>query len=222
MKQITNNIKSKNNIISKNIHSIKIILLLTFIMVGMASCASDYFRLNFNDEDKRNIIEGRIFVNENELEKLNALNVNVINENTFEMYDDTKVALKYLQENEYLADFTVELLEGKSFNLYLRTSYDKFQNQQKLRLTFNETGVFLYEIKDGGEYLITENNEEKLFISEKKRFFIKNDGKRLKVIIDCADIIDVRTNLNISQYLIFETEKKSKLNVSGISFTTIR
>lgn len=216
MKQKTN---KKNRIHN---YYFKKIMFIFLIIVVLNSCASDYFRLNFHTLDKRNIIEGRIFTNKDSLESLNVLNVNVINENTFEMFDDTKVALKYLHENEFQADFTIELIEGKSFILYLRTFFDDFKNQTKMRLTYNDLGVFLHEIRFGGEYLITENREEKLHNGEKKRFFIKNDGKRLKITIDCVDIVDVRTNLNISQYLIFETEKNSKLFVSGISFATIR
>lgn len=216
MKLITNNITSQYD------YYLTKIMILTLIIVGLNSCASDYFRLNFHNTDKRNIIEGRIFTHKDSLESLNILNVNVINENTFEMTGKTKVALKYVYDNEYQADFTVELLEGKSFNLFLRTFFDNFNNNNKLKLTYNDTGVYLYEIRDGGEYLIVENREEKLYIGEKKRIFIKNDGKRLKIEIDCADIADVRTNLNISQYLIFETEKNSKLNVSGIYFDAIR
>lgn len=223
---ITNYRLSLSKLIDNNLNyslqNLKLLFMFSFIFVAFQSCASDYFRLNFHHPDGNKLIVGRIFSENYKINEPNALNVDVINENTLSIDENTKVALKYIENIEYQADFTIELINGQNIIIYLRTFYDNFAKNPKIKLIYNQNGVYLYEYKDGGEHLIAQNLTEKLEKNEKKRFFIKNDGKRLKVSIDCADIFDVRTNLNISQYLIFETEKNTKYSLSGIDFTSIR
>lgn len=204
------------------VKNLKILILFSILTLTFQSCASDYFRLNFHHPDRTKLIVGRIFSDNYKEKEANVLNVDVINENTLSIDENTKVALKFIDNIEYQADFTIEMLNGENIIIYLRTFYDNFSKNPKIKLLYNQKGVYLYEYRDGGEYLIAQDLTEKLEKNEKKRFFIKNDGKRLKVLIDCADIFDVRTNLNISQYLIFETEKNTKYSISGIDFMSIR
>jgi len=210
-----------SNIITINIITRKIITL-SILVVTLNSCASDYFSLYLFHPDKTKRISGRIFTEKSNIKNLNVYNVNVFNDNSIELKDKNTIALKYLIENEYIADFTFEAKSGKSVNFYTRGVYDNFGKQNKIRLEFNNNGVYLYEEYNDTEKLIGIDLSKKLTINEKIRFFIKNDGKKLKISMDCDDIFDVRTNLNISQYLIIETEADSEIVLSAINFENIR
>ncbi len=210
-----------SNIIAINIITRKIITL-SILVVTLNSCASDYFSLYLFHPDKTKRISGRIFTDKSNIKNLDAYNVNVFNDNSIELKDKNTIALKYLIENEYIADFTFEAKSGKSVNFYTRSVYDNFGKQNKIRLEFNNNGVYLYEEYNDTEKLIGIDLSKKLTINEKIRFFIKNDGKKLKRSMDCDDICDVRTNLNISQYLIIETEADSEIVLSAINFENIR
>jgi len=210
-----------SNIITINIITRKIITL-SILVVTLNSCASDYFSLYLFHPDKTKRITGRIFTEKSNIKNLNVYNVNIFNDNSIELKDKNTIALKYLIENEYIADFTFEAKSGKSVNFYTRSAYDDFGKQNKIRLEFNNNGVYLYEKYNDSEKLIGKDLSKKLTINEKTRFFIKNDGKKLKISMDCDDIFDVRTNLNISQYLIIETEADSEIVLSAINFENIR
>lgn len=221
--------KKSNNLLKliiykSTLNNIKLNNIFTFVVLLLIlnSCASDYFNLYLYHPDKTKLISGRIFTNKSNIQNLNVQNIEIINDNSIELKDKNTIALKYLIENEFVADFTFEAKSGKSVDFFTRSVYDDFDKQNKIRIQFNENGVYLYEEYKDNENLIGVNLNKKLVIGEKTRFFIKNDGKKLKISIDCDDIFDVRTNLNISQYLIIETEKDSDMILSAINFESIR
>lgn len=214
--------KLNNNLLNNLLKKIKNIILINILVVILSSCASDYFNLYLYHPDKTKRISGRIFTDKSNIRNLNVLNVKVINDNSISLKDHNTVALKYFMENEYIADFTFLAKSGKTVTFYSRCAYHNFDKQNKIKLEYNENGIYLYEIYNDNETLIAKDLSKKLTINEKVRFFIKNDGKKLKVSMDCDDIFDVRTNLNISQYLIIETEQDSEIVLSAINFENIR
>lgn len=198
---------------------------LSFIMLlmfGIQSCASDYFRLNFYNQDRSKLIVGRIFDPQGKYTNLDVYKVKQINDNSINISGESFVALKYVEDIEYLADFTFEVNEGDRLIMYLRSNYDNFEKNPKLKLVYSTEGVFLYQENGKDSKLLVENNKKLLKKGEKERFFIKNDGKELKFLIDCAEILDVRTSLNISQYLIFVVEKGVDITLTGINFEKVR
>jgi hypothetical protein len=58
-------------------------------------------------------------------------------------------------------------------------------------------------------------------VKKTKLIRIFNLGDELKISVDCDEIVNMRTKLPVTEYLIVECNKNSTLKLSGIVFDLI-
>lgn len=181
------------------------ILLIIFIMFILSSCVSDDFRLN-----SRSNFENPIYAL-----KMNGFNVaQKLNENSLIISDTGMVALAYATETQFTLDFGVVFDNNPKFDILLRTTpQDYIDGFENIRIELNsedETITFV----EGKNILKTMNYK---FYNETKRFKIYNYEKKIKVSIDCDDIFEYKTELALTEYIIFRNNKLDSLEINAVS-----
>lgn len=138
----------------------------------------------------------------------------IINDNSILITDTATTALALPKETQMQWDFGVDFKNSPVFDIYLRsTSIDYYYNKNNIniRLDSENNSISIYE----NEKLIKNMNYN--FSKELKRIKIKNFENKIKVSIDCDDVLYHTTKLANTEYLIFRNNKLDTLNISAIS-----
>lgn len=143
-----------------------------------------------------------------------AYSIEKINENSFYLLDTALVAIAYAEETQFEFDFGVNFRNKPIFDLYLRTTPKDFKdNSENIRIEINSQSskVNIYQ----GDKILKELSYN--FNSELKRFVIKNYEKKIKVSVDCDDIFEYKTELPLTEYLIFRNNTKDSVEISSLT-----
>lgn len=189
----------------------KLLLSICFVAaLFLTSCfRSDNFSLNKYSLSEKSIYGLRI----------NGSKVSEkLNENSIVILDTGIVALAYAEVTEFEMDFGVVFKRNPKFDILLRTTpQDYIDGLKNVKLEFDSQANEL-RLFDSGKFIKSINYK---FTEELKRIRISNISKKIKVFIDCDDIIDYKTELALTEYIIFRNNKIDSLEVNAVSVTKI-
>ena len=181
------------------------ILLILLLTIILSSCVSDEFSLN-----RFKISEERVY----------GLRINgwqtteVLNGNSISILDTGIVALAYAKETQFLIDFGVVFEKNSKFDILLRTTPQDFIDKRKnFKIEFDAEQDKIIFSEDGNLIKTTYYR----FNSELKRFRIYNYEKKIKVFLDNDDILDYKTELASTEYIIFRNNKMDSLEINAVS-----
>ncbi len=181
------------------------ILLILLLTIILSSCVSDEFSLN-----RFKISEERVY----------GLRINgwqtteVLNGNSISILDTGIVALAYAKETQFLIDFGVVFKKNSKFDILLRTTPQDFIDKRKnFKIEFDAEQDKIIFSEDGNLIKTTYYR----FNSELKRFRIYNYEKKIKVFLDNDDILDYKTELASTEYIIFRNNKMDSLEINAVS-----
>lgn len=205
-----------------------------FLALLTTACpfASDYFTLNKYDKDAQTVRGVRL----NGWEKVHKINQNsiLLKEggaaaiavpmeefgNSILAFDDDdssddNVELVFFEDGYYIFDFGIKNIDDVPLNICLRTSSQDFLIGNKgLRLEIFEGEAqlsFESEILQTTRIIPLEKGET-------RRVIVINNGKYLKISLDCNEIVNIKTDLPISEYVIFESPGEGSWEINAISF----
>jgi len=182
-------------------------IILSTIIIIIASCHPDQFRLNPSNPDL-NLISGLI------IGKLDS--VELIADNAIKLYEGGGVDLRAYQSGttQLQADITAEILYGEEIMLAFRTVSDKFETRRAIKFYFSKDGCKLKQ----NDSLITSVDSIKAQIGEPSRIKLENYGDLINVTVDCDTLFYGRTNLPATEYVIARCPRGSRAKLSGIIF----
>jgi hypothetical protein len=177
-----------------------------FLIILFVSCTPEAFRLNMKSDAK--------LINTVIIGDLN--NVEQINDNSFIVKNGGKTSLRVLGNTQSEMKFELEFLESDFARFGIRTTRVNYNPKNDIILEIKGNDISLYQY----DKLLVNKRIAK---SEKKSKLIKifNLGDDLKISIDCIEIINMRTKLPVTEYLIVECNKNSTIKLSGIVFDLI-
>ena len=153
-------------------------------------------------------------------EKVYGLKINgtetteVLNGNSIAILDTGIVALAYAKETQFLIDFGVVFKKNSKFDILLRTTPQDFIDKRKnFKIEFDAEQDKIIFSEDGNLIKTTYYR----FNSELKRFRIYNYEKKIKVFLDNDDILDYKTELASTEYIIFRNNKMDSLEINAVS-----
>ena len=183
---------------------------LIFILITLSSCYTEYYAVNKLSVDKSPITGynmsgyGKVLIKQTS--KGDAI----------QLMKNTKTSLKFDFVTQFYYESYFKFIEGSSFNIHLRTTRVDFENDdQGLKITIGKDRI---ETQMGEEIItltdisLNENDYNKLKIL--------SDGKRVKVFINCDEIMDYNTRLEATEYLIIDS-KDSEIVLTGLDYTEI-
>lgn len=141
--------------------------------------------------------------------------VDKINDNSFVINKDGFACIRKLELTEHQVEFNLEIIEGNSFDILLRTTPHDFENKKNIRINYFDDKITLFEDEKPifSKYL-PEQTQEPFYIK------IINDGKHLKFHMNCVDIL-YETNFVLTEYLLIKNDPNTMTRVSGIVFDSI-
>lgn len=176
-------------------------------MLNLLSCAPDQFRLN--QMMGRNMIGCKIMSNIDSVEK--------ISDNAIKIKSGGIVGMKVIGMTQHESDFTFKLIKGDGIKFAYRTTVNHYYDQSSLNIELSQNGI-----------LISENGQEvfraadiRIKTGNKYRLRCVNEGKNLKVYLDCDEITTITTNLPATEFVIAETHKNSEVELEGIDVINI-
>ena len=126
-------------------------------------------------------------------------------------------AIRCYTLTQFESEFTVKLLKGKGIRFDIRNvPYNRAANKS-LKFDYTASGCKIAE--SGAQELsidsVTAIHDTPALIK------IKNDGKYVKVSVDCADIYFSATDLLSTEWIILEALEKSEILVYGIKYSEL-
>jgi hypothetical protein len=167
------------------------------------SCSPDTFVLNKYEGD--NLTYVRML---NGIEKAKK-----INENSLEIKPDAIVSLKFIEETQFINKFNLTLKSGNGVSLYLYTTEAEFGEQKNIKVNLTREGYKIIK----NEEIIAGSDSIKLELNKSYRIKIQKEGNLLKFSVDCADITIQVSNYVADEYLIFQTDRTSEIQIDGIT-----
>jgi hypothetical protein len=139
-------------------------------------------------------------------------NVEKLADNAIKIKDGGRVSLRRYGMTQFTGDFTVELIKGEGIRFYLRSADNNFSNHPTIcfeylnkKCIFRENNKVLFET----DTLFAEYNRQ-------SRIKILDDGKKLKLSIDCADINFENISIPSTEYIIIESAGGGEAIISGL------
>lgn len=179
-------------------------MLLSFLFY---SCVNDYYFINLSNYNETTLRGKRI----NDWQKTNKLTDDV-----FRLDKSAISSIKLFGTNQFYSEFIFEIMEGGNLNLYFRTSENDFYNDSYIKISLQKDKVELYEDRN----LISRLNYS-LSINELYSVKYRQEGSRFSFIIDCDTLFQNKTQLPLSEYIIFETDSKTTAKISSLKMKDI-
>lgn len=133
------------------------------------------------------------------------------------IYEDGKTSLRTPGLTQFVADFTVTLHRGEGLRFGFRTNAKDYGKHPAILFDYTINGCRVYE---NGKLLV-DNKSVKSGIKYPARIQLTNDGKYIKISVDCEEIYNSTTSLEATEYVIIESINKSAGVVSGIEFAKV-
>jgi hypothetical protein len=181
-------------------------LYITFLLFVLTDCTPEGLKLNMISA--KNLIYTVIVGDLN--------NVEQINDNSFLIKNGGIASMRILGKTQNEIKFNLEFLEGDFVRFGIRTTRVNFNKKNNIIFEINGTDISLYL---HGKLL--QNKKIAGSVKNSKLIRILNLGDELKISVDCDEIVNIRTKLPLTEYLIVESNKNSTLKLSGIVFDLI-
>ena len=179
------------------------VLLAIIIQPG---CTPDLFWLN---RQQPNQVPGLIMSGLESVEKTA--------DNALVLHDSSRAALALPMITQLEGDFTVELKKGDGVRFAIRSASANYEIHPAIKFDFTVNGC-----------IIKENNElkgnadtVKAIYNEPSRIIIQNDGKIVRIKVDCDIVYYAKTELPATEYIIVETLPGSEAYLYGINFADV-
>ncbi len=166
----------------------------------------DYFLLND---------QGKHPLNVQIIGKLNA--VDPAAGNAFIIYEKGAAALRSPGLTQFVADFTVSLHRGEGFRFIFRTNVKDLGQHPAIVFDYTSEGSFVRE----NRVPVAADENIKAGIRKPVRIQLTNDGKEVKISVDCQTIYYSHTQLKATEYVVIESLNESAGVISGIEFAEI-
>jgi hypothetical protein len=182
----------------------KKVLIFGFLLI-LSSCATDIYKLNrFNNYEE--IVYGVVMSGYN--------SVYTTDDNSIELTDTASTAIALPDETQMQWDFGVDFSNNVILDVFLRTtSSDYYTNSNNINIRFDSENSTL-SIYENTKLV---KSQKYNYNNELKRIKIDDYENKIKVSIDCDDVIYHTTNLANTEYLIFRNNKLDTIKVSAIS-----
>lgn len=176
------------------------------IFLFLISCSPYLFDINRNGNE---IINGKITGN--------FRNFRQINDNSFVLTDSLIIDLKAFNVTNYKAKFLVRFLENNILKLSLRTTlFDYLKGKEGISIYINNNK---FKILENSQLI----KEGKFDINNSSIIFdIINFGEKLNIKLNCTDINFENIKLPNTEFIIFETNMNSKIEVSGVNYVNLK
>ena len=186
----------------------KYILIISLLF--LSSCYSEYFKIN-NGDSELNFISGYNMSSYKDIELIvdNGKDAILIKENS-------TVSLKSEELTQFNFQSYFKIISGNDFSLNLRSTRDKYSPNNGINIKVSNNEVLSFENGD----LIQEFSNLKLNKDQYYKLRVLSDGKRVKVFIDCDEVLDYRTILQATEYLIISSED-TKLIFNSLQFIDV-
>lgn len=180
------------------------ILLLSSIL--LSSCATDIFHLNRRNLNK--IIPGYYLSG--------FASVDILSDNSLMLKENASISLKNIESTEWIASFDLLTKGEMNIDLQFRTSRHQKEKHSGIVVKIRNSFIELYENnKQIGKNIDYNFNKNEMYSIK-----ILNDGARVKVLIDCDEVLDYRTKLLSTEYLIFKSISE-ELIISSLEFEDV-
>jgi len=180
------------------------ILLLSSIL--LSSCATDIFHLNRRNLNK--IIPGYYLTG--------FASVDVLSDNSLMLKKNASISLKNIESTEWLASFDLLTKGEMNIDLQFRTSRQEREKYSGIVVKIRNSFIEFYETdKEVGKRIYYNFSKNEMYSIK-----ILNDGARVKVFVDCDEVLDYRTKLLSTEYLIFKSFSE-ELIISSLEFEDV-
>ncbi|MFP4527911.1 MAG: lipoprotein [Candidatus Kapaibacterium sp.] len=183
----------------------KIIIILS-ILIALAGCSPDQYTLH---RRTGNFTYGMIM---SDLES-----VELIADNALLIKPGGLSAIRRPGMTQNVGDFTVELRSGSGIRIAFRTVRYEYKRQPSMALDYTRSGCI---ISHDGE-VVANIDSVRARMGEPSRIRIINDGKYVKIYIDCDEVLYTTTRLPATEYFIFESIDGGEAVISGIEIAEI-
>lgn len=173
-------------------------------MILLSSCNPRIFNLLESDLNK--------MVSVYYLGKLD--NLQKINENSIYLKDSLLVSLKFFGVTNHIIEFNTKNISNQNFKLNLRNIFHSYNSDNGISININRNH---YEVYKNQELL-----KSGMIFDDKIYFYIENDGKYLKLKINCDDIYLNDIELKASEYMIIENMEGSSFELSGLIWENLK
>lgn len=183
----------------------KIIPLIIILLISLFNgCNPKYFKLITTHPYD---IEGKI-VGRTE-------NFKQINQNTFQLNDTVIIGLKSNMITNQQIKLLLHLDEKSQIRLSFRDFLHQFEPEESITLYLTEKD---YTVKEADKIYTSGKLEQQdsLFLE------FEDDGKKLKLKINCTDINLENMQINSTEYMIIENFSNSKALLSILGWTDLR
>lgn len=136
-----------------------------------------------------------------------------LNDNSLALKDSLLVSLKFIGSTNHVIEFNTEHTTNPHYYITFRTIFDNYNKHKGIYLAVNHTEYFVYSL---GQLI-----KQGVLNKHENYFKIEDDGKYLKLKINCDDIIIENKYLYSSEYMIIENMNGSSFNISGLSWKKI-
>ena len=141
-------------------------------------------------------------------------NVNKLNDNSISIKDSALVSFKIFGVTNHIIEFNTNSIDNQHFRINLRNIFDKFKPENGIQILIKNNTYIVFErnklIRSG--FL---NDEENYF-------YFENDGKYLKIKINCDDIDIDEISIYATEYMIIENFEDSNIKLSGLNWENLQ
>lgn len=185
---------------------IRIIFILLILVIAI-SCTPTQFSLN--EMGGTNIIGCKILSELNSVEK--------ISDNSVLMKPKSKLAMRVTALTQTESSFVIKLTKGDGINFAYRTTENSLSENRSLKIELSKTGV---TITESGK-ILHNNPNVKLLLGQNHKLRCVNEGKNLKIYLDCDEITNIATNLPATEFIFAETHENTEAKLENIDIIEV-
>lgn len=165
-------------------------LIIIVLLVFTSSCATDIYYLNL--ESNAPVVGYKIS---------GPYEVVKINENSVFLKKNAITSLKKFNKTQLEESYTVKIQSGDSLRFHLRTTRVDYPRESGIIFDLTSNGCSL---KHQGKILAAADS---VFITPGVDCLVKiiNEGKNLKIYVDCAELFNGRIERNLTEYTIIKS-----------------
>lgn len=171
-------------------------------MLIATGCTPTQFSLN--QISGTNLIGCKILGDINSIEKSS--------DNSIIMKPNAKLAMKVPLMTQFESNFTIKIKSGDGINFAYRTTENSLSENRSLKIELSSGGI---KIAESGK-IIFENPDVKLILGRQYKIRCINEGKNLKIYVDCDEITNITTNLPATEFIFAETHENTAAELEGI------
>ena len=184
----------------------KIIIPISILIIFIISCNPYQYYLNIQQQKSISALN---------MSKLDS--VELMADNAILIYPGSRTAMRMFELTQLEADYTVELKQGKGVRFAIRAVSNEYDNHPKITFDYTTEGCV---IKENG-VLRNSVDSVKALPNVPTRVIIHNDGKLIKIKVDCTEVYYAKTEIPATEYIVIESIENSVVYISGIWFSDI-